>query len=213
MLWVTKTIVLPRLRPEPQEQQVHLVAGERVERAEGLVHQQHGGVLRERPHDRGALLHAARELARVGLLEAAEARLLEQRLDRAASSGGRRLISNGNSMFWRRLRQGRRFASWKIIPISCGSRPYHRLPSSRICPRVRAWSPPSPRAASSCRSRSGRGCRRARRRATSSETSSSACTARSSSRRPSSQSRSRDLVRLPLPELRTNPPRPGSRTA
>ena len=26
-----------------------------------------------------------------------------------------RLISKGKSMFWRRLRQGSRFASWKII--------------------------------------------------------------------------------------------------
>ena len=81
MLCVTKTIVFLRLLPEPQEQQVHLVARERVERAEGLVHQEHGGVLRERPHDRRPLLHAAGELARVRLLEADEAGLVEELRD------------------------------------------------------------------------------------------------------------------------------------
>ena len=78
---------LPRLLPESQEQQVHLVARERVERAEGLVHQEHGGVLRERAHDRGPLLHAARELARVGLVEADEAGLVEERSRSAPRPG------------------------------------------------------------------------------------------------------------------------------
>ena len=64
MLWVTKTIVLLVSRPEPHQQQVHLVARERVERAERLVHQQQAWVGCQRTHDRGALLHAARELSR-----------------------------------------------------------------------------------------------------------------------------------------------------
>ena len=55
---------LAALAPEPEQKQVHLVARERVERAERLVHQQHVRVLRQRADDRRALLHPARELAR-----------------------------------------------------------------------------------------------------------------------------------------------------
>ena len=55
---------LARLHPDFLDQQVHLVAREGVERAERLVHQQHGRIDREAAHDRGALLHAAREFAR-----------------------------------------------------------------------------------------------------------------------------------------------------
>ena len=44
-------------------------------------------------------------------------------------------------MFWRRFRQGSRFASWKIIPISLGRGPVTGRPSSRMRPRVSAWRP------------------------------------------------------------------------
>ena len=49
---------------EPQllEIDAHLFAGQRVERAEGLVHQQQRRVVDQRSRDRGALLHAARKL-------------------------------------------------------------------------------------------------------------------------------------------------------
>ena len=47
--------------------------GERVERAERLVHQQHRGLVREHAGDRDALLHAAGELAGVLVGEAGEA--------------------------------------------------------------------------------------------------------------------------------------------
>ena len=60
MLWVMKTMVLLGLQPDLLDQQVHLVAGEGIERAERLVHQEHGGIERQRTHDGGALLHAAR---------------------------------------------------------------------------------------------------------------------------------------------------------
>ena len=56
-------------------------------------------------------------------------------------STGRFLIANGSSMFFCRLRQGSRLASWNIIPISCGRGPLTLVPSSRIWPRLRAWSP------------------------------------------------------------------------
>ncbi len=42
---------------------------ERVEGAEGLVHQKYGGVVDEGPGEVGAVAHAARELMRVSILE------------------------------------------------------------------------------------------------------------------------------------------------
>ena len=81
MLCVTKTIVLRVSDHRAHQQEVHLVAGERVERAEGLVHQHHSGSGSESADDRGALLHAARQLARVGALEAGQPHLLEQHRD------------------------------------------------------------------------------------------------------------------------------------
>ena len=50
-----------------------MLAGHRVERAEGLVHQQHGRVVDQGAGDRHALLHAARELPRIFALEHLEA--------------------------------------------------------------------------------------------------------------------------------------------
>ena len=58
--------------PDPQQLQVEALAGHLVEGAEGLVHQQQGRIERERTGDRYALLHAARELPRVVVLEAGE---------------------------------------------------------------------------------------------------------------------------------------------
>ena len=57
------------------------------------------------------------------------------------TSTGRFLISNGNSMFFFRLRQGRRFASWKTIPICSGRGPVTGESSTKICPPVSACSP------------------------------------------------------------------------
>ena len=75
---------LAALLPEPEQQEVHLVARERVERAERLVEQQHLRVLRERAHDRRALLHAARELTRHRVHELGQSGLLQQRIDARA---------------------------------------------------------------------------------------------------------------------------------
>ncbi len=55
---------LAGLHPDFLDQQVHLVAGEGVERAERLVHQQHRRIDGKAADDRGALLHAARQFAR-----------------------------------------------------------------------------------------------------------------------------------------------------
>ena len=68
---------LAGLVPEPQQLLVELVAHDLVERAEGLIHQQEMGVEGESAGDRGALLHAARELPGKALLESREVDELE----------------------------------------------------------------------------------------------------------------------------------------
>ena len=60
------------LRPYPQQFQVHLLAGQRVERAERLVHQDQLGVVDQGAGDRRALLHAAGQLVGVFVLRALE---------------------------------------------------------------------------------------------------------------------------------------------
>ncbi len=59
MLWVMSSTVFFEADPDALQLQVHVLARHRVQRAEGLVHQQHRGVVQQRPADRGALLHAA----------------------------------------------------------------------------------------------------------------------------------------------------------
>ena len=68
---------------DPLELDLHRLAQLEVERAERLVEQQHLRVHDERAGERDALLHAARELRRLGLLAAGEADELE-RLGRLA---------------------------------------------------------------------------------------------------------------------------------
>ena len=63
--------------PDPEQEFLHERTGLVVERAEGLVEEQDGRIVGERPGDRGALLHAARELLRIVLLEAAQSDLLD----------------------------------------------------------------------------------------------------------------------------------------
>ena len=58
--------------------ELHLLAQLQVERAERLVEQQHARMVDERPRERDALLLAARELARLPLLEQAEPDELER---------------------------------------------------------------------------------------------------------------------------------------
>ena len=63
---------LAGLAPHLGEQPLHVVAGEGVERGERLVHQQHGRIVGERARDGDALLHAARQMVRIGLDELVE---------------------------------------------------------------------------------------------------------------------------------------------
>ena len=85
---------LAPLEPDALQLEVHLLARHRVERAERLVHQQHRRVVDERAHDRHALLHAAGELPRIAVLEAAETDQREEierhRSVRARPSAARR---------------------------------------------------------------------------------------------------------------------------
>src|SRR5580704_17886494 len=78
---------LAALAPDSQHFQVHLLARQCVQRAERLVHQDQFGVMDEGARDRGALLHAARQLLRVFVLVAREAHEVEQ----VARSRARRL--------------------------------------------------------------------------------------------------------------------------
>ena len=86
-LWVTKSTVSVVRDQIALELVVEHVARHRVERAEGLVHQQHVGLLRERARDRDALAHAAGELVGPALRERLEMHEPQQleRLRRAPS--------------------------------------------------------------------------------------------------------------------------------
>src|SRR5262249_55210979 len=67
----------PHIGKEP----LHLIARERVQRREWLVHKQHCGIVSERAGDRDPLLHTAGEMMRIGageILELNEAKLFER---------------------------------------------------------------------------------------------------------------------------------------
>ena len=97
--WVTTTIVMP-LVGEVAHDVEHLADELRVERAGRLVEEHQLGLHRERPGDRDALLLAAGELARVGVLAAGEADPVEQspRLARPPRSCRTPLTRIGASM-------------------------------------------------------------------------------------------------------------------
>ncbi|MCY1551004.1 hypothetical protein D9M68_873010 [compost metagenome] len=59
--------------PQVAQRAPEFFAGEGVERAEGLVEQQHLGFVDQRAADAGALLHAAGEFPRKLLFHAAQA--------------------------------------------------------------------------------------------------------------------------------------------
>src|SRR5437867_608310 len=67
--------------PQPEDLVLQGLAGQRIDSAERLIHQQHPGIVRERPRDGDALLHATRQLVRIPVLEAAEPGLPDVLLD------------------------------------------------------------------------------------------------------------------------------------
>ena len=88
-----------RLAPHVREQPLHVVAGERIERRERLVHQQHRGIVGERAGDGDPLLHAAGEMVRVGvgeLLELDQLELLQRDLLALGSRHALHLQAEGN---------------------------------------------------------------------------------------------------------------------
>ena len=87
MLWVTNATVSARDPHNAASSASSLRAGDLVERAERLVHEEEIGLGDERARDRHAHLHAARELARIARRERREPDELERRRDRAVRGG------------------------------------------------------------------------------------------------------------------------------
>ncbi len=66
------------LPADAQQQIIHLQPGQLVERAERLVHQQQVRLMDERAAQRDALLHAAGQLVRPGVVEGRKTDQLQQ---------------------------------------------------------------------------------------------------------------------------------------
>jgi hypothetical protein len=79
---------LVRLRPGVQQDLLHLLAGECVERTHRLVHQKNGRVVGQRARDADPLLHAARQFVDGAVGELAQAHEVELFLGHAAAGGG-----------------------------------------------------------------------------------------------------------------------------
>ncbi len=78
--WVTSSTVRGSSRERAGEPVLHRGAGDRVERAEGLVEQQHRPAGQQRAQEGHALAHAAGQLGRARALELGQPEALEQRL-------------------------------------------------------------------------------------------------------------------------------------
>ncbi len=74
---VTSTDVCPRPRQSCKQHVLQVLARERIERREGLVHEQQVGVEGECPSDSKALPHPARELSGIRVGEVGKTHLLE----------------------------------------------------------------------------------------------------------------------------------------
>ena len=129
------------LQADPLQLHVHEVAAEFVEGAERLVEQQHRRLGDQHPADRGALRHAAGQLARIDVLEAFQPDEVEELrgawscLARAAALPSR--ISIGSTMFSMRRaprEQGRLLEHHADVP----ARPDHRLAGQNDAARTRA---------------------------------------------------------------------------
>src|SRR5262249_60982078 len=83
---------LPPVSPDAHHLRVHDLAGLRVERGERFVHQQDLRIDGKRAGEIDALTHAARELARMVVLESLEADELQE-LHRALPFGGAALTT------------------------------------------------------------------------------------------------------------------------
>ena len=109
--------------PQGLELVVEPVARHGVERAEGLVHQQDFGVLRERAGERDALAHAARQLVRALLGELPE---VDHREQLVGARGALALFGvpasfNASSTLPRAVNHGNNADSWNIKPVCSAS--------------------------------------------------------------------------------------------
>ena len=106
-----------------------------VERAERLVHEQHVGVLRQRPRERDALAHSAGELVRSLLPELREVDEVEQLVDTRSprSAFGTLRSLSARSMLPRAVSHGNSADSWNISVV----RPFD-VPWSPYVARVEA---------------------------------------------------------------------------
>ena len=135
--WVMNSTVLRAGAPDALQLEVHLLARHRVERAERLVHEEERRVVDEGAGDRGALLHAAGQLVRIGVLEPLEAHEHEQfPRSLAARTGRAASTSTGSVTFSSMVRHGRSTGLWNTMPTSAA-----RL-RDRACHRRRGgrWS-------------------------------------------------------------------------
>jgi hypothetical protein len=69
MLWVTNRMVFLRFRPDAQQLVLQVAPGQRVEGAEGLVHQHDRRIERQHARDRHPLAHAAGQVLRIARAE------------------------------------------------------------------------------------------------------------------------------------------------
>ena len=127
---------LAGLAPDRQDQFLHLLAGERVERAQRFVHQQHRGIAGQRARDADALLHAARQLVDGRVLEALQPDQLRDILPRVccARSPPMPCSRRPNATLSSTFSQGISACFWNTTPRSApgpGDRPRRRAGS---CP-------------------------------------------------------------------------------
>ena len=104
--------------PDAQQLRLQHQSRLRVERTEGLVHQDQPGLIGERADHRDALAHPARELMRIRALEALEARPVPATPRPAARRAARPIlrISSPVATFASTVRHGRRLSRWNTKP-------------------------------------------------------------------------------------------------
>ena len=140
--------------PDSQQLNVHVIAGQRIERAEGLVHEQDLGVAQQGPADRRALLHATGQLVGILVVKSRKTDEIEQRHRRAAASARalclQHLLGQGRCAIW----SARATALPPGKRSRCGTaRPWRGHRRSPTCRRSAASARPGFRAACSCRNR------------------------------------------------------------
>ena len=161
--------------------ELHLLAQLEVERAERLVEEQHPRTVDERARERDPLLLAARELARLALLEPAEPDELERLATRASAARRPRTLlaaqPEGDVLEDREVREERvRLEHGVDVALVRRQRRRRRRRRARCGPRSAPRSRRSCAASSSCRSPDGPSSAKKRPRSMSSEMSSTATT-------------------------------------